>query len=227
MGIKFSEQEFNEILKKNPKIKINQDFGGNKIEEKITLQGVIKKENKKYNLEPNLIENKKTIQKTTVVSHNKNIQVEIFTNDKEVVFWFNNAKLLTLNQILAFLQIKEKSFQVFNYKKQWHRIIQNSLIEHYKNNKIIPYFDKPVELILFRQGKRLVDQDSLPSMFKYIIDALKKTKENPYGILPDDNPKFVQSIKTINQKGENMIGIKIKILDSVIENVEKENFIKL
>ncbi len=54
-------------------------------------------------------------------------------------------------------------------------------------------------------------------MFKYIIDAFKKTETNSFGILEEDNPKIVSKIESYSEKGEYCVGIRIKVIQNGTE----------
>lgn len=129
---------------------------------------------------------------------------------------FDGARLLSVNQIFAILQYRK--YEIFGYKKAWQKIIKDEI----SKLKDLPYFTDSVELTLFRQSPRLVDEDALGVMFKFIIDALKTDKKDNFkGIIAEDNPKIVQSIKLEQEKGPNFIGIKIK---DISQNNKKEKF---
>jgi hypothetical protein len=129
---------------------------------------------------------------------------------------FDGARLLSVNQIFAILQYRK--YEIFGYKKAWQKIIKDEI----EKLKDLPYFTSSVELTLFRQSPRLVDEDALSVMFKFIIDALKTDKKDNFrGIIAEDNPKIVQSIKLEQEKGPNFIGIKIT---DISKNNKKEIF---
>ena len=95
-----------------------------------------------------------------------------------------------------------------------------------RNRHGISFFDKDIEITLFRQAPREIDKDAITTMFKFIIDGLKKTTENPFGVLADDNPRVVHSIKFHNEKGEHSVGIKLKVVQNETKPMTIEDFLK-
>ena len=67
--------------------------------------------------------------------------------------------------------------------------------------------------------------DAITTMFKFIIDGLKKTKETPLGVLAEDNPKVVHSIKFHNEKGDNIVGIKLQLVKNDKEIITYEDIL--
>ena len=228
--MKLTNKQFEELLQKNPKLKIAQDFGGvnkiiipsneslkndsklNKIEIK---KEKISKKIDKILLESttnNLIIPKKKVQSSTY-QLNKNNQssiIETSSSNNHFSVLFHGAKLLSVNQIFTILQYKK--YEIFTYKKIWHQLIMNALsLEKEKNSHSLPFFDDAVELILFRQAQKLVDEDAITTMFKFIIDGFKfHPQKNPLGILEEDNPKIVHKISCYSEKGIPIVGIKIQ-----------------
>jgi hypothetical protein len=141
---------------------------------------------------------------------NKEATYECSISENHFSILFSGARLLAINEILAKLQIEKRKFEVFSYKKNWHTLISKILYEQTILNKNMPFFDCPVEITVFRQAPRLVDKDAVSIMFKFIIDALKRNKENPYGIISEDNPQIVNSIIAQSEKGEYYVGIRVK-----------------
>lgn len=200
--INYTNQELNNLLKKNPKLKISKSIN---LEDKICLSdkiniGVIKPA-------------KKTSGSITVSELNKinrECLYEISISENHFSILFSKARLLSINEILAKLQLEKRKFEVFSYKKNWHNRISKILYEQKILNKDMPFFDCPVEITVFRQAPRLVDKDAVSIMFKFIIDALKRNKDNPYGIISEDNPQIVHSIVAQSEKGEHYVGIRVK-----------------
>lgn len=240
MGLKYSEEQFMEMLQKNKKLKVSGVIGGainipnsslgstKEVPTKIQVKET--KETKK--IKPKKIsllndldgeevqeEAKAKAQGVKVSDLNKLNKHAISTttsSDEHVSFLFMGAKLLSVNQIFAILQYRK--YEIFAYKKIWHEIIKNNLdllaYDLKAQGKKLPYFDSSVEITLFRQASRLVDEDAMSTMFKYIIDGLKRDpKKNPNGILAEDNPKIVHRIVCYSEKGEPAVGIKIKKIE--------------
>ena len=199
---------------------------------KITLGVIEKIKSTKINLTDEQI---KPVKKSSSLNINK-----ITQNNKEAIFQYTTSKehlsltmtgarLISVNQIFSSLQNPKLKLNLFSYKKTWHNLIKDNLFlihhELIKQTKELPFFDSQVEIIIFRQAPRLVDEDALATMFKFIIDALKRTKDNPYGILADDNPKIVHKITAHSDKGDYAIGIKVKRLNNSKESFSLNNIL--
>lgn len=155
------------------------------------------------------------IDKKSKVKNNINIvncirdsTFEYKITESSISIVFYGAKLYSLNQIFALLQ--SRKYEIFKYKKEWHRKIKQ-VLEQISLTEKIPYFNEPVQITLYRGAKKLVDEDSLTTMFKYIIDSLKKNNTtNPNGVLSDDNQNVVSKILCYSSIEEPVIGIKIE-----------------
>lgn len=212
-SVNYTQKELDSILKNNPKLKVSA--GETKPDSKISIDTKKSVKVLKIKFEDKVKTKTSGALKTSELIKINNTASYEFTYSKDhVSFLFKGARLLTINQIFAMLQIGKKKFEVFNYKKSWHKIITNILNEKNLFHKDIPFFNDSVEVTLFRQAPRLVDEDALNTMFKYIIDALKRNStDNPYGIIAEDNPKIVHRIVSQSEKGEYYIGIKIKRIE--------------
>lgn len=207
MGLKLTEHELSNLLQKNSKLKVAK-------ETKSTT-----KKNNKISLENNELETEEKQKKAQGVKTselnkiNRQSKVQFSCSEDHVSILFEGAKLLSVNQIFAILQYRK--YEIFTYKKVWHDLIkkvldENSLLLRQEQQKL-PYFDEAVEITLFRQASRLVDEDAMSTMFKYIIDGLKRDDlDNPNGILSEDNPKIVHRIVCYSEKGPPFVGIKIQ-----------------
>jgi hypothetical protein len=233
MGLKLTEDQFKDILKKNSKIKVSGVIGGslnlpesvlnNDTESKIKVKEKKKTKEKKLtigdddNLQEEVKEKKAVGVKVSDINKlNKNAMPSSSVSEEHLSFLFTGAKLLSVNQIFAILQYRK--YEIFAYKKIWHEIIKNNLdilaYDLKAQGKKLPYFDNSVEITLFRQASRLVDEDAMSTMFKYIIDGLKRDPiKNPNGILAEDNPKIVHRIVCYSEKGEPAVGIKVKKIE--------------
>lgn len=128
-----------------------------------------------------------------------------------ICFWFEGARLLTLNEMLSSIQSSSK-YELFKYKKEWQCLIERSLLLLGKKNK--HFFDTECSFTLFRQGVKLIDLDGFQAAFKYAIDALCYKK-----ILSEDNPNIMHETISVQSKGKIYIcGIKIKTLNKPKEN---------
>lgn len=239
--IHFSEEELTKILKKNPKLKtVTSEDTSHKVTID-TTQEVDK--TKKDVFTPNVTNDKKekprlfvaqppasktpkkrgqtSLTRSGIISKDiQNIEPQIAYNENYFSALFPDSKLLTVNDIFTLIQSPKKQGVVWAYKKSWHNTIKKILEKEKekaeeKGNKL-PFFNEHVELTLFRQAPTLVDKDALTTMFKYIIDAFKyHPKDNPFGILAEDNPNIVCSIRCETVKAgkrneDNFVGIRIK-----------------
>ena len=224
-SVKYTEKELNSLLIKNPKLKISKLAvkKNDTAQEKILIDPNKKTKIPKVNLTSVLLGNvqKKSgsLKTSELININKQATYECSYSPTHFSVLFKGARLLTINQIFAMLQISKRKFEVFSYKKSWHLIISNILNEKKLLNNNLPFFNNAVEVTLFRQAPRLVDEDALTTMFKYIIDAFKQNDENnPYGIIAEDNPKIVHRIISHSEKGEYYIGIRITKINAQENN---------
>lgn len=232
--MKLTEKELNELLK-NKKVKISDSFNKND-DLKISLSDEKPKKAKKQRIslfEEDQEEIKKTKTKGVKTSDinklNRSATVEFSSSEDHVSIVFNGAKLLSVNQIFAILQYRK--YEIFTYKKIWHELIgkvlneQSLLLKSEKKN--LPFFNEAVEITLFRQASRLVDEDAMSTMFKYVIDGLKRDEEkNPNGILAEDNPKIVHRIVCYSEKGDPIVGIKVKKIKEKKEQISAKDILK-
>lgn len=236
MGIKLSEKQLEELLNKNPSLKVSQSLGAKDIKNnKLSLSRLEIPQEKKDKIiidignDEGKIKIRKNSDTNSINIMNVESTYEYSYSDTHFSILFHNAKLLSVNQIFAILQ--SGKYKIFSYKKKWHSIIQKILYEAYiesrRKNETFPFFSENLELTLFRQAKRLVDEDAMTTMFKYILDALKKDSiKNPYGIIADDNPKIIHRIHCYSNKGEPKIGIKIKICKDRKQDFFAEDILK-
>lgn len=128
-----------------------------------------------------------------------------------------NTRLPTLNEILSANQYKR--WDVFAYKSKVKEIVNKKLSEIEK-----PFFID-CELIIYRNGKKLMDVDSLPASLKYFIDTLSINN-----IIVDDNPNFVHSIKcyqqTFKQSGNKQYKTVIKVKKTKKRDIDMTDFDK-
>lgn len=201
-SINYTDKELNNLLRKNPKLQISK-FSN--LEAKISLNDKINTGSLK-----SAKKNSGSITVSELNKINKEAPCECSISENHFSILFKGARLLSINEILAKLQVEKRKFEVFSYKKNWHNRISKILYEQKIINKNMPFFDCPVEITVFRQAPRLVDKDAVSIMFKFIIDALKRNKDNPYGIISEDNPQIVYSIVAQSEKGEHYVGIRVK-----------------
>jgi len=126
----------------------------------------------------------------------------VATPQPTLSLWFDGARLLTVNELFSILQYRKH--QTYAYKKAWRQLIHRAL-EGMEGPR--PFFDGPTRIWLYRRGKGLVDLDSLPPMFKYAIDALRRE-----GIIADDNPQIIVEPKLLQEKGLPAVGMRLERL---------------
>lgn len=186
------------------------------------LKSLLKKNSAKTNvikIEGKSSENSNKTQKVTnfsgdkvksIIEANVKSTIKFSVSKDSLTILFVGAKLITLNQIFSILQ--NNKYDIFKYKKSWHNIVYEALLAI--NGEVgrggMPFFSEKIELTLYRQGVKLVDEDSFPAMFKFILDGLKRSDSNKFGVIEDDNPNIISTIKTVNQTGEPFVGISIK-----------------
>ena len=209
-----------------------QEENRNKIKTaKVGRKVVLNKNNKLKLLEEKHKEPKKKKNKSINVYQinkiNAQATIEINYDKSSFSIYFNGARLLSINQIFHILQKPGYQKSIYGYKQLWQKIIQDKLKKLNKNPP--PLFNKAVEITLFRQAPKLVDEDSLSTMFKYIIDALKKDHKAGFlGIISDDNKKIVRRIVLQQEKGSYAIGVKIKdISNEKFVTYSKEKLLSL
>ena len=200
-GLKFTEKELDQIVKSGKISILSSTKSKNTKSGKISLSGDSSVVQKKSSQSVNI---------NTVIQSIKLANIRYSVSEDHLSLIFDDAILLSVNQIFAFLQREKQQIFFFMYKKAWHLKIYEALIKIISDKQILPFFEQDVEITLLRQAPKEIDLDAITTMFKFIIDGLKKTQENPKGILAEDNPKVVHSILFHNEKGNNLIGIKIK-----------------
>ncbi len=215
-AIKMTEKELEGLLKTN-KISLSNSSNKNaksKISKiSLTDSAPVKKSSASVNI-------------NKVIQNTKSSTIKYSVSETHISIVFEEAILLSINQIFAFLQREKQQQFFFMYKKTWHNKMQEALKLIKAETKFLPFFDKDIEITLFRQAPREIDKDAITTMFKFIIDGLKKTTENPFGVLADDNPRVVHSIKFHNEKGEHLVGIKLKVVQNETKPMTTEDFLK-
>lgn len=227
MSVKFTEKEL-DVLLKNGKISLS-DNSVQTNNEKVKLNNDKGKISKISLTEKNELVNKKSsssVNINKVIQNTKSSIIKYSISDTHISIIFEEAILLSINQIFSFLQREKQQHFFFMYKKTWHNKVEEALKLIKSETKSLPFFDKDIEITLFRQAPREIDKDAITTMFKFIIDGLKRTNNNPLGILDDDNPKVVHTIKFHNEKGTHLVGIKIKLIKNDTAIMTKENFLK-
>ena len=158
-------------------------------------------------------------------------------NDNSLLIVFYGCRVLSLNQMMSYLQVKPVPFQMIKYKSLWHSkmktVIEDIVVNGLTSNTPLPNFsasNKTVKLEIFRQASKTLDEDSIASSFKYIIDALRE-KHNilgkDYQIIPDDNQQYISTIIPYqNQDKNNIIAIKLTSVDKILTvNTVEELFL--
>lgn len=165
--------------------------------------------------------------------YNANSSYSYTVSENHIGILFNNAKLLSVNELFSILQ--SSKFNIYNYKTTCRNMILKVLREIHEDCKskgqAYPFFDSNAEVILYRRGDKLVDTDAISTMFKYIIDAFKYNdnklhdKYNPYGVLKDDNPLVIQHMEVHSKEGLTSFGIQIKRSNKPISSFEAEDIL--
>lgn len=147
-----------------------------------------------------------------IIDSIKNSIIKSYQIDNKYILIFDGARILTLNEILSILQYRK--YTLFSYKKIWHKKINEAILLLGKTTKI-----NKSNIILFRQGKKKIDNDSLPASFKFLIDGLKGS------IIPEDDPESVIAIKTIQKtsSAQMIIGLIIEPTEEN-DNSTSENY---
>lgn len=226
-GIKFTEQELDTLLKKG-KISLSESSPTNKVKlnndkvklTKISLTSGV----------TNLTTTKKSsasVNINKIIQNTKNSIIRYSISNEHISIVFEGAILLSINQIFSFLQREKQQLFFFIYKKTWHNKVEEALKLIKSEQKYLPFFEKDVEITLFRQAPREIDKDAITTMFKFIIDGLKRTSDSPLGVLVDDNPQVVHTIKFHNEKGSHLVGIKLKLIKNETPIMTSEEFLKI
>lgn len=120
--------------------------------------------------------------------------------------WFQEARLLSVNELFSIQQFR--LFEVFGYKKASRKLIARA-IEQLKHSspQPLPFFEGPTRLSLYRRGKKPVDLDSLPAMFKYLTDSLRRE-----GVISDDNPEVIVQLEVLQENGPPCLGMRLERL---------------
>ena len=118
--------------------------------------------------------------------------------------WFDGARMLTVNELFSVQQYRKE--EVFSYKKAWQKLIARGILA-LPPGQAKPRFDGPTRLWLYRCGQKKVDLDSLPTMFKYAIDALRRE-----GVIPDDNPEIIVEPRLVQEIGLPAVGMRLERL---------------
>lgn len=126
------------------------------------------------------------------------------TDQPSLTLWFDGARLLTVNELFSIQQYRKHA--IFPYKKAWKTLVAQALLALPKG-QTKPRFEGPTRIWLYRRGKKRVDLDSLPTMFKYTIDALRDG-----GVIPDDNPDIIVEPRLLQEKGLPAVAIRLERL---------------
>jgi len=119
---------------------------------------------------------------------------------ESVTFSWEGARLITLNQ-----QLRAGAFvMLFPYKKASHQICSDAILSTKELHGF--QFKSRVEILVHRNAKRLVDNDALSAMFKYIIDGFRNE-----GLIKDDDPMNVVNVIPSQSKGDYRIDICFRV----------------
>ena len=154
------------------------------------------------------------VEVTPIVHSLKGALVEAASTPDSLSLWMGGVRLLTVNELFSIYQYRKN--QTFAYKKASRKVVKRAL-DALPPGQPRPFFDGPTRLWLCRRGKRLVDLDSLSTMFKYAIDALRAE-----GIIDDDNPNIIVEIIPLQEKSRfPSVGLRLeKVPDWKPQSVE-------
>lgn len=126
------------------------------------------------------------------------------TDQPTLSLWFDGARMFTVNELFSIQQYRKH--EVFGYKKAWRKLIERA-IEMVREQHAVPRFEGPTRLWLYRRGQKKVDLDSLPAMFKYAIDSLRRE-----GVISDDNPEIIVEPRLLQEVGMPAVGMRLERL---------------
>jgi len=243
--IQYTQKQLNDILNRNSKLKITAANSTNGDGNKKTI--LLNEQKKPHKiklgniLDPCLptkndinfiIDNnkqpqvcKKILQSNIDMLNLNNLHAKYRYSFDESHFSFVifGARLLSVNQIFALLQYRK--YELFKYKKIWHKKIQEILADA-QTIKNIPFFEDMVKITLFRQAPKLVDEDAMTTMYKFIIDAVKLNKNNnlSLSLIKEDNPKIVHEIACYSNKGDYAVGFKVEKITELKKPINLTDF---
>lgn len=214
--MRFTEDDLKKMLQ-NPALKINDSKKTKQVEKNKKIISEIKENIEEKNNKRKGVDVSKTIStiSTSLIQVNScNIK-----GKESFAVWYPGVRILSLNEIFAILE--RRKYEAFKYKKAWQEAIQKAVMLTPVSQR--PYFDGPTKLTLYRRGARLIDLDSFQTMFKYPIDALRYS-----GILAEDNPNIIVETKSVQEKGEKAVALKLERLydwqDKEVEDIHLKWF---
>lgn len=192
-SLRFSEKELGQLLQDNKNIKCNITD--------LTLMTestpVLSKKNKKAKLSVHSSEEKPIKERNTDIDSylSKIKSCTTFVLDSADVLYleFNGLKLMPFNQLAQVIQYRPHT--LYQYKKALKQLIHIMCIEHQIKFKVTE--NESIQLLLFREAERLIDNDTMSISFKYIIDNLRY--EN---IITEDNPTIIKDIQCFQNKSK-------------------------
>lgn len=208
--MRFSEDDLKKMLQ-NPALKISDSKKKEQVTKNKSIITEMKddvedKNNKRKGVD--VSKSISTISSSLIQVHSSNIKGE-----ESFAVWYPGVRILSLNEIFAILE--RRKYEAFRYKKAWQEAIQKAVMLTPISKR--PYFDGPTRITLYRRGARLIDLDSFQTMFKYPIDALRYS-----GILAEDNPNIIVETKSVQEKGEKAVALKLERLYDW-QDIEKED----
>ena len=124
-SLRFTEEELQNMLK-NSSAKIHLDNINDKSPvNKQLLLNTEKNEtddNEKVN-----IKKTKVVDFTAIVKSIQNSHVNFIYDENSLIIIFNDCRVLSLNQMMSYLQKKPQPFQMMQYKKIWHEKMKEVL----------------------------------------------------------------------------------------------------
>lgn len=121
---------------------------------------------------------------------------------KYIEFTFDGARLLSLNDLYAL-----SHFQRVGYRKAWHEVMHDAVLEITGGPRHLHQF-KQFHIQAHRSSAQYCDLDALNSYFKYAIDGLRYA-----GVIIDDNPNYMVSIASTQEKGPYLVRIRVETVD--------------
>ena len=131
---------------------------------------------------------------------------------------FDGLKLMPFNQLAQAIQYRPH--MLYQYKKALKSLFHCVCVE--KKIQFIVEKDESIQLLLYREAERLIDNDTMSISFKYLIDNLRY--EN---IISEDNPTVIKDIQCFQNKSKTpKIAMLIKKVTQMSHLTSLEEFKK-
>jgi len=118
-------------------------------------------------------------------------QCKVSPLDNGVTVEIQGIGIPSLNAMLGW----DQKTEAYSYKKAWHRLIQNGVLES-NIKRTFKCINQPCEMQIVAYHTRLLDYDNITP--KYLIDGIVRA-----GIIQDDDMRFIAgySVKQLKAKG--------------------------